>query len=65
MFCGTIANKIINKIFKSVFKLEIQIFIKNHNVTVCYIRFNEHLSLAITKSEFKRIVSEFHNHHSI
>ena len=30
MFCGTLANKIINKIIKSVFKLKIQIFIKNH-----------------------------------
>ena len=30
MFCGTLANKIINKIIKSVFKLEIQIFLKNH-----------------------------------
>ena len=29
MFCGTLANKIINKIIKSVFKLEIQIYI-NH-----------------------------------
>ena len=30
MFCVTLANKIINKIIKSVFKLEIQIFLKNH-----------------------------------
>ena len=30
MLCGILANKIINKIIKSVFKLEIQIFLKNH-----------------------------------
>ena len=30
MFCGILANKIINKIIKSVVKLELQIFIKNH-----------------------------------
>ena len=30
MVCSTLANKIINKIIKSVFKLEIQIFLKNH-----------------------------------